>query len=69
MDDTQKDDIIDQALQYYHEYHFDGIERMYLKHKFTSDDVTRFNESDQASQPAGGTAWENTNNYIEVPNL
>ena len=69
MDDTQKDDIIDQALQYYHEYHFDGIERMYLKHKFTSDDVTRFNESDQASQSAGGTAWENTNNYIEVPEL
>ena len=69
MDDTQKDDIIDQALQYYHEYHFDGIERMYLKHKFTSNDVTRFTESDQASQSAGGAAWENTNNYIEVPEL
>ena len=68
MDDTQKDDIIDQALQYYHEYHFDGIERMYLKHKFTEDDVTRFSAV-QDSSSAGGDDWENSNNYIEVPPL
>ena len=69
MDATQKDDIIDQALQYYHEYHFDGVERMYLKHKFTAAEVTRFNESDATSTSADGTSWEKRNNYIEVPEL
>ena len=69
MDATQKDDIIDQAIQYYHEYHFDGVERMYLKHQFTADEVTRFNETDAASTSADGTAWENRSNYIEVPEL
>jgi hypothetical protein len=68
MDDAQKDDIIDQALQYYHEYHFDGIERMYLKHKFTEDDVDRFTAK-QDSSSANGDDWENSNNYIEVPPL
>ena len=66
-DATQDDDIIDQAIQYYHEYHFDGVERMYLKHKFTAADVTRFDSSDQASAAPNNDAWENRNNYIEVP--
>jgi len=69
MDDTQKDDIIDQALQYYHEYHYDGIEKMFLKHKFTESEVTRFNEGDASSTSADGSSWENRNNYIEVPEL
>ena len=69
MDATQKDDIIDEALQYYHEYHFDGVEKMYLKHEFTAAEVTRFNETDAASTSADGTAWENRSNYIEVPEL
>ena len=69
MDDTQKDDIIDQALQYYHEYHYDGIEKMFLKHKFTEAEVTRFNEGDASSTSADGSSWENRNNYIEVPEL
>ena len=66
-DAAQDDDIIDQAIQYYHEYHFDGVERMYLKHKFTAADVTRFDSSDQASAAPNNDAWENRNNYIEVP--
>lgn len=65
--DEQADDIIDQSMQYYHEYHFDGVERMYLKHKFTEDDVTRFTESDQDTTAPNSDAWENRNNYIEVP--
>ncbi len=69
MDATQKDDIIDQALQYFYEYHFDGVERMYLKHKFTADEVTRFNETDVVSTSVDGSTWEHRSNYIEVPDL
>ena len=67
VDDDQVDDLIDDAIQYYHEYHFDGVERMYLKHQFTADDVTRFDESDQDTTAPNNDAWENRNNYIEVP--
>lgn len=42
VDDDQVDDLIDDAIQFYQEYHFDGIEKMYLKHKLTDDDVERF---------------------------
>ena len=35
------DDRIDEALQYFSEFHFDGVERMYLKHQLTTDDVNR----------------------------
>jgi len=41
VDDDQVDDRIDEALQYFAEYHYDGIERMYLKHKITSAEITR----------------------------
>ena len=32
VDPDQCDDRIDDALQYYAEYHMDGVERMYLKY-------------------------------------
>ena len=39
--DDQYDDRIDEALQYFSQYHYDGVERMYLKHLITEDEVTR----------------------------
>ena len=36
VDPDQCDDRIDDALQYFAEYHMDGVERMYLKYKMTS---------------------------------
>lgn len=36
VDDDQVEDRIDDALQYFQEYHFDGIERVYLQHQVTS---------------------------------
>lgn len=39
--DDQIDDLVDDALQYFHERHFDGVERMYLKYQFTKDDINR----------------------------
>jgi hypothetical protein len=35
VDDDQIDNLIDDAIQYYHERHFDGIDRVFLKHKLT----------------------------------
>ena len=39
--DEQIDDLMDDALQYFQERHFDGVERMYLKHKITEDELNR----------------------------
>ena len=41
IDDDQVDDLVDDALQYFQERHFDGIERMYLKYQFTQEDIDR----------------------------
>jgi hypothetical protein len=41
VDDDQVDDLVDDALQYFYERHFDGVERMYLKYKITQQDLDR----------------------------
>ena len=41
VSDDQVDDRLDEALQYFAEYHYDGIERMLLKHQITAADITR----------------------------
>ena len=41
VDDDQIDDLVDDALQYFGERHFDGVERMYLKYKITQGDIDR----------------------------
>ena len=41
VDDDQIDDLVDDAIQYFNERHFDGVEKMYLKYKITEDDVNR----------------------------
>ena len=40
VDDDQVDDRIDEALQFYQEYHTDAIERVYLKHQITAQNIT-----------------------------
>lgn len=40
VDDDQVYDRIDEALQYYQEFHYDGVERIYLKYQVTSTDIT-----------------------------
>jgi hypothetical protein len=38
--DEQVDDRIDEALKYYYDYHFDGSDRVYLRHQITATDIT-----------------------------
>ena len=40
IDDDQMDDRIDEALLFYQDYHFDGVEKAFLKHQVTADDKT-----------------------------
>ena len=40
IDDSQIEDRVDEALEYWRQYHFDGIERVYLKQKVTATEIT-----------------------------
>lgn len=41
----QIDDRTDEALQFFQEYHFDGVEKTYLKHKVTATTLTVSNSA------------------------
>ena len=41
IDDDQIDDLLDDAIQVFNERHFDGVEEMFLKYKFTQADIDR----------------------------
>lgn len=39
VDPDQVDDRVDEALSYYWDYHFDGAEKIFLKHQITQTDI------------------------------
>jgi hypothetical protein len=41
VDDDQVEDRIDDALEFWWDYHFDGTEKIYLKHQITPQDIQR----------------------------
>jgi hypothetical protein len=41
VDDDQVSDRIDDALQFFEDYHFDGVEKIYMKHRITQEDINR----------------------------
>ena len=72
VSDDQADDRLDEALQYFAQYHYDGIEKMYLKHLVTSDEVTRARSdaettaTDTADSSITAT-WKEGKNFIPIP--
>src|SRR5210317_1389312 len=69
VDDDQLEDRLDEALQYYAQYHYDGIRRTYLKYLYTQADKDRItgNSSESATKNSVTTTWSEGNNYIVVP--
>ena len=73
VDDDQFDDRIDEALQYFHEFHYDGSIKTYLKHQFTADELAAFKtDTSLTSNPAGthdysNTAFKEQKNYLVLP--
>lgn len=41
VDDDQVEDRIDDALSFFNDYHFDGCEKLYMKHQITQQDIDR----------------------------
>ena len=76
VDDDQIDDLVDDAIQYFNERHYDGVERMYLKYKITQEDIDRGKAKNTdgvgivttTGSSAGSTFnFYETSNYIQVP--
>ena len=82
VDDDQLDYLVDDALQYFQERHYDGVERMYLKYEVTQEDIDRGSASGTSgvgivtttatSTSISGygtttTNWYETSNFLQVP--
>ena len=72
VSDDQADDRIDEALQYFSQYHYDGVERMYLKHLITSDEITRARENTDTTgtdtvDSSITATWKEGKNFIPLP--
>ena len=69
FDDDQVEDRIDEALQYFAQYHVDGVERMYLKYLVTADDITRMttDASESATENSITTTYKRADNFLVVP--
>ena len=78
VDDDQIDDLTDDAIQYFQERHFDGIERVFLKHKLTAADITTAKTTQTTSSSTTGInngitssgnsdSFLETNNYLKLP--
>jgi len=79
--DEQVDDLVDDALQYFHERHFDGVTQTFLKYKVTQDDIDRGRArggnstvgivTTTASATIAGISttfsFEENSNYLQVP--
>jgi len=66
IDDDQIDDLVDDAIQLFNERHFDGVERMYLKYRFTQNDIDRgkANNQDGSDNTVGLTTTTGTSTNI-----
>ena len=73
VEDDQVEDRIDEAVQYFAQYHYDGSERMYLKYQVTQDDIDRARANETlttVTDTADSTvtsSFKEGKNYIPMP--
>ncbi len=80
--DEQIDDLVDDALQYFHERHYDGVQQIYLKYQFTQEDIDRGRSPNSQVTQAGIVtttasatidgatttfSYKENSNYIQIP--
>ena len=78
--DEQVEDLVDDALQYFHERHFDGVTQIFLKYQITQDDIDRGRAPNKttvgiatttATATIAGVAvtfsYKENSNFIQIP--
>lgn len=61
--DEQIEDLVDDAVQYFHERHFDGVGQVFLKYQITQDDIDR-GRAPGGSNPSAGIVTTNVTTTI-----
>jgi len=80
--DEQIDDLVDDAIQFFQERHFDGVSQMFLKYQITQDDIDR-GRAPNGDVPTAGIVttsattniagssvtfdYKENSNYLQVP--
>jgi len=70
VDDDQLEDRLDEAFQYYAQYHYDGVRRTYLKYQYTQADKTRMTadgSDETATKNSVSSTFKEGQNFIVVP--
>ena len=72
VDDDQIDDLVDDALQYFQERHFDGVERVFLKHELTEANLETIRTGITTTTATSGIGVTNpsfteTQNFLQLP--
>ena len=70
VDDDQLEDRLDEALQYFAQYHYDGIRRTYLKYQLTQADKDRLiadGSAESATKGSVTTSWTEGQNFLICP--
>jgi hypothetical protein len=75
--DEQIEDLVDDAIQFFQERHFDGVYQTYMKYQITQDDIDRGNATNgvgivttTVNQNVGNTTsfqFTENSNYLPVP--
>ena len=68
VDDDQVDDRIDEAFSFFEDYHFDGTEKIFMKHQLTVEDINRrwIYAPDSVSFVTGIFPFDNSNASINM---
>ena len=72
VDDDQIDDLVDDAIQHFQDYHFDGIQRVYLKHEITKEEKEILKSgitTTTANSNVGISTvnWDEGQNFLQLP--
>jgi len=70
VDNDQLEDRLDEAFQYYAQYHYDGIRRTYLKYQYTQADYDRMTvdgSNETATKNSVSTTWKEGQNFLICP--
>jgi hypothetical protein len=72
VDDDQIDDLVDDAIQYFNERHYDGIQRVFLKHKLSASDLDTIRNSTQTTSSSSNVgistvSFTEANNFLKLP--
>ena len=80
--DEQIEDLVDDAIQYFHERHFDGVGQVFLKYQITQDDINRGRSPSSSVTTAGIVtttasstidgaettfSYTENSNYLQIP--